>query len=81
MNDTANEVLYLTEDEKAKVILYHLTTYKMQEEQRGTFSSLRLSRQSRIIIVWGMTACSPAEIHHQTFLHIQLQRASRASKQ
>jgi hypothetical protein len=32
MNDTANEVFYLTEDEKAKVTWYHLTSYKIQEE-------------------------------------------------
>jgi hypothetical protein len=39
MNDTANEVLHLTEDEKAKVVLYHLTAYKIQEEKHGTSSS------------------------------------------
>jgi hypothetical protein len=33
MNDTENEVFCLTEDEKAKVTLYDLTSYNVQEEQ------------------------------------------------
>jgi hypothetical protein len=40
MNDTANEVFYLTEDEKAKVTWYHLATYKIQEEQHGMASCI-----------------------------------------
>jgi hypothetical protein len=38
MNDTVNEVFYLTEDEKAKVTWYHLTSYKIQEERHDVFS-------------------------------------------
>jgi hypothetical protein len=39
MNDTGNEVLYLTEDEEAKIVLYHLTAYKTQEEEHDMLSS------------------------------------------